>query len=308
MDFKATYERKPTPDDEGSDWLYRDPTTKRTHRVEIDVVPDQARKIRIQHLDRDMRGKSEWVPIGRAKVPWAVADDYLATVAMWARAERHRPGAAKSDLAARLLAVYVDERVAGIYYNGASGIIEIHDVPELARLCGLPPEALVEHEDTFTDGATYAPWPTTELVVKRLVARDPQPASEHLASLRADDLRSAKRTMMDGDPWWVSPTWDDDPTAQRLRQWNEQDATTRKYLSQLLDDETPGLAEDFLTLRQMYLDLVRLMPHATERIRMTRARISEALAEEIERLVARPLPPSAALLGADEPTEKDRSI
>ena len=79
MDFTPTYERRVTAEDEGSDWLYVDPRNRSRHRVEIDVVPDRAQKIRIQHLDRDMRGRSEWVPIGRAKVPWELRDAYLAT-------------------------------------------------------------------------------------------------------------------------------------------------------------------------------------------------------------------------------------
>lgn len=83
MDFTPTYERRVTAKDEGSDWLYVDPTDRSRHRVKIDVVPDRAQKIRIQHLDRDMRGRSEWVPIGRAKVPWELRDAYEATEEMW---------------------------------------------------------------------------------------------------------------------------------------------------------------------------------------------------------------------------------
>jgi hypothetical protein len=199
MDFTPTNERKPTRADEDTDWLYRNPATKRTHRVEIDNVPDNARRIRTQHLDRDMSGVSEWVPIGRAKVPWDLADDYSQTVTMWDRAARHAPDAAKTDMTLLLLGTYIDESIAGLHYNGSTGILEIHRIDELAKLCGLPAETILGHEDTFSDGATYVPWPITERVLKALVARDPKPAAERLSKLRGDALHYGHQALTDGD-------------------------------------------------------------------------------------------------------------
>lgn len=132
MEF--VYERRATSEDEGDDWLYVDPRTRTQHRVEIDVVPDKARRIRIQHLDRDMRGKAEWVPIARVKVPWRLREQYESTRAVWEAAEQHRPPTSHHDAALVLLDRYVDERVTELYWNG---ILQVQDIAELSAVTGI---------------------------------------------------------------------------------------------------------------------------------------------------------------------------
>ncbi|WP_261165747.1 hypothetical protein [Microbacterium sp. Marseille-Q6965] len=304
MDFTPTYERKPTPEDEGTDWLYILPGKgRKQHRVEISVVPDKAHKIRIQHVDRDMGGKTEWVPIGRAKVPWALRDDYLATEECWDKLASHMPPTAQSDVAGVLISIYLNERVAKPVGNGGTGILEVHDAEALQRACGVTEAELISHPDTFIDGSIYVPWPLTEKVVAGLCRREPHHAVQLLAEWnRLEEEKSLKRAR-DGDPWWLDDAREGDRYARRLQQWDERNAETIRYLRTLLGGGSPDLAEDFLTLRRMYLDLVRLMPAATSRIRMVRAQVSENLAAEIEALVERPLPASAHLLGADQAPE-----
>lgn len=207
-------------------------------------------------------------------------------------------------MAAILLSEYVDESIAELHGNGATGIIEIHNLDQLARVSALGSGELTSHEDTFEDGAIFAPWPTTLRALKALCQRDPRPALEMLGQRRADQKQFAMRVAASGDPWW----WEEDAgdqalLAKRLRQWHGIGIESTRFLQVLLDAETPTLTEDFLELREMYIDLVRIMPDAIARVRMVRAQISENLADELQRLIDRALPRSSELLGAEPPAE-----
>lgn len=294
-----TYERRVTPEDEHTDWLYVDPTRKSSHRVEIDVVPEKAHRIRIQHLDRDMRGKSEWVPIARAKVPWELRHEYQRMLEAWHRAEQHRPPSGHRDVAVLLLETYLDPSVAEIYYTGVEGVLVIRDVGELARSTELSEEQLTGHEDAFHDDALYVPWPTTLLVLRALCRLNPRPALELLSQRRADDDVWKQQVARDGDPWWVQEAREGDRHAKRLRRWSEIEAESISFLRWLTDADSPGLAEDFLRLREMYLDFVKIVPEAVSRINMVPAQISRDVAARLEDLADRPLPTSAGLLGAE---------
>jgi hypothetical protein len=196
----------------------------------------------------------------------------------------------------------MDESVATVLYNG-TGILEVCDIEGLSRATGLSPDELTSHEDTFQDGPTYAPWPTTLRVLKALCQRQPQPALELLARLRADAQRYALEVGRDGDPWWVQGAREGDKFARRLQQWHDAKVESVRFLRDIVDGPNHSLAEDFLELREMYLDLVRIAPSAIQRIKMTRAKVSEDLAAELQRLVDRPLPRSAELFGAERPDE-----
>lgn len=293
-----TYERRVTPEDEGTDWLYVDPTRRSSHRVEIDVVPEKAHRIRIQHLDRDMRGKSEWVPIARAKVPWELRDDYLATMETWRRAEQHRPPSGHRDVAVILLETYLHPSVAEIYYTGVEGILIVRDLNELARLTEIPEERLTEHEDSFQDDALYVPWPTTLSVLRALCRLDPRPALELLSQRRADDDVWKQQVARDGDPWWVQEAREGNREAKRMQRWTDIEEESISFLNWLVDAGSPTLAEDFLTLREMYLDFVNIVPDAVARIRVVPAKLSQDMAARLLDLAARPIPTSAGLLGA----------
>lgn len=295
------YERRVTAKDEGTDWLYVDPASKSTHRVEIDVVPDKARRVRIQHLDRDMRGKAEWVPIARVKVPWGLREQYESTRARWKAAERHRPPTSHHDTALILLDRYVDERVAELLSSGVSGILEVHDLAELSAETGISESDLVAHEDALVDDASYLPWPTTLAVLKALCRRNPGPALELLGERRRDELKHAQRVGKEGDPWWVHAAREDDPNGRRVKQWHDFEAEGLAFLRTLVDDEHVGLAEDFLELRNMYLDFVRLAPIAVARIRMIPAQRSQTVADQLEALADRALPRSGELTGVEPP-------
>ncbi|WP_091226831.1 hypothetical protein [Microbacterium sp. 3J1] len=297
----SVHERRVTSADEGTDWLYVDPKDGSQHRVEIDVVPDKAHKIRVQHLDRDMRGKSEWVPIGRAKVPWELRDAYQATVDLWRAAEQHRPPTSHGEAAVLLFDSLVHPGVAEIYYNGAAGILVVRNVDELLKISRLTAEELRSHPDSFEDdGVLHVPWPTTLNVLKALCQRRPRPALELLAQRRADDDAWKQQIARDGDPWWVQGAREGDRYAKRLRRWGEIEEESIAFLHWLVDADSPSLADDFLRLREMYLDFVNIVPEAVSRIRMIPAKISQDMALRLQELADRPLPASAGLLGAEK--------
>lgn len=299
MEFKPTYERRVTAADEGTDWLYIDPANHARHQVEIDSVPDKAHKIRIQHLDRHMRGKSEWVPVARAKVPWALREAYEATLSMWRAAEQHRPPSGHRDVALLLLDTYLNQSVAEIYYTGVEGILVVHDVAELATVTGISQEELRAHPDSFEAGALHVPWPTTLVVLKALCRLNPRPALEMLSQRRADDDAWKQKIARDGDPWWVQEAREGNREAMTMRRWTEIEEESIHFLHWLADADTPSLAEDFLQLREMYLDFVAIVPDAVSRIRMVPAQISQDMAARLVELADRPLPSSAGLLGAE---------
>lgn len=295
-----TYERRVTLEDEGTDWLYIDPATKSSHRVEIDVVPEKAHRIRIQHLDRDMRGKSEWVPIARAKVPWELRDEYQRMLETWRRAEQHRPPAGHREVALLLLETYLHPSVAELYYTGVEGVLIVRDVSALARLTELPEAQLTGHEDAFQDDALYVPWPTTLAVLRAVCRLNPRPALELLSQRRADDDVWKKQVARDGDPWWVQQARDGDRYAKRLQRWSDIEAESIAFLHWLVDAGAPSLAEDYLRLREMYLDFVNIVPEAASRIRLVPAKISQDMASRLQKLADRPIPQSAGLLGAEK--------
>lgn len=298
MEFTPSYERRVTAADEGTVWLYVDPSSHARHRVEIDSVPDKAHRIRIQHLDRDMGGKAEWVPIRRAKVPWQLREDYEATVGLWRAAEQHRPPSGHRDVALLLIDTYLDANVAEIYYAGVEGILVIYDLAELASISGLSEEELSGHEDAFEDGALYVPWPTTLLVLKTMCRLQPRPALELLSQRTADDAVFRQRVARDGDPWWVQEAREGNREAKRMQRWTEIEDESISFLIGLVDAGSPSLAEDFLQLREMYLDFVNIVPEAISRIRMVPAKISQDMAIRLQELADRAIPQSAGLLGA----------
>lgn len=153
------------------------------------------------------------------------------------------------------------------------------------------------HEDAIEDDAIYLPWPTTLAVLKALCRRNPGPALELVGERRRDELKHAQRVAKEGDPWWVEAAREDDPNGRRVKQWHDFEVEGLVILRTLVDDDRAGLADDFLELRQMYLDFVRLAPVAVGRIRMIPAQRSQRVADELEALADRPLPRSAELSG-----------
>jgi hypothetical protein len=246
-----------------------------------------------------MRGKTEWVPIARAKVPWALEREYEATLAVWAAAERHSPPSGHRDVASLLLDAYLNPSVAEIYYNGAAGILVVYDVAELARLTKLSEAEIRAHQDSFEDEALFAPWPTTLAVLKALCRLHPRPALELLSQRRADDDAWRQKVARDGDPWWVQEAREGNREAKRMRRWSEIEEESIEFLHWLVDADSPSLAEDFLLLREMYMDFVSIVPDAISRIRVVPAKISQDMAVRLQELADRPIPQNAGLLGAE---------
>lgn len=300
MNFTAAHARTPAVSDEGTDWLYIVPGSKRLLRVEIVVVPDGARKVRIQHLERDQGGKTEWVPVGRLKVPWRLRERYMETAATWERAEKHAPSGPVRDIALQLFPEYVDEAVADIYYNGAGGILEIFDLPALARISGMSEDKIRAHEDTFDEEATYVPWPTLERILRKLCKDAPHAAMQLYVTQRHYLQGYTRRQVEAGDPWWVDPYEEDRPLARKAERWRDDLKVGAEFLRSLLDADEPGLADDFIELKRMYLETIRLLPRTVDRLRMNPAQRSQMLADELERHYGRPLPRSAEVLGDEE--------
>lgn len=86
------YARKPAPENEGEEWLYFDTPQKQYHRVELLEVPPRAKRVRLQHLDREMGGATKWEPIGRFRCPWELRDAYFETESRRGATRRRNSG------------------------------------------------------------------------------------------------------------------------------------------------------------------------------------------------------------------------
>lgn len=125
-----------------------------------------------------------------------------------------------------------------------------------------------------------------------------------LAQRRASAQEYAQQVARHGDPEWVQEARNGNRYAKRIRRWHETEEESIRFLNESVDGGHDNLAEDFLLLREMYLDRVRVAPAVIARVRMVRAQLSNDLADELQRLVDRPLPRSAELFGV-EPQKSD---
>lgn len=277
--------------DEGTDWLYWDVGKRVFRRVVLLAVPSDApKRVRVQHLDPEMKGGAEWVPAGRLEVPWDARDDYLAAVEMVNRLESHAPKTLVIDAAMYLLPEHVNPEVADFYRNGAGGVLEITDLDSFVKILGEDADHLMEHADSFVDRRrAFLPWSAVERVLIALIEANPQPA------MRMLDERTERQQQFDllvdkeGPRWWMSDE-ENSNEARRLRHWHENDLETIATLRRWLSAETPSLAESYIQLRGMYTDLAAIVRAAIPRVQMDRSQKSARLAKRMAELADRPMP------------------
>ncbi|MDT3331418.1 hypothetical protein Q9S78_12145 [Microbacterium sp. KSW-18] len=279
--------------DEGSQWLYWDPKPRRWHRVELLTVPSpNAKRVRVQHIDRDMGGSAEWVPAARCKARWSDRDEYLSRAERWRLIEKLAPPTHVSDIAQAVIDMYVDDSVAEI--RGA-GVMVVRDLNRLEDSCGISPEIMVSGGTAFEEkGAWMIPWASAEQVVVGMCSRDPAPALR----LLDDEVRrhhSFDRLVdEDGPRWWQridELSEEDKRFAHRTRIGHEGRLAATQQLRDWLDPaEAPGLAQAYIELRGMYSDVIAAANEARPRLLMDRTFISKRIADRLKELTSRPTP------------------
>lgn len=277
--------------DEGADWLYWDVGKRVFRRVVLLAVPSDApKRVRVQHLDPEMKGGAEWVPAGRLQVPWDAREDYFTALEMLNRLESHAPTTRVIDTASLLLPDYIQPEVADFHRNGAGGVLEVIDVAAFVAILGDDAERLMDHPDSFIGTSrAFLPWPAVERILIALIEANPQPAMRLLDQRTKQQEEFDRQIDEEGERWWMS----DEETgvqARRLRQWHEGDLETVALLRRWLSAETPTLAESYIELRGMYTDLAEIVRRAIPRIKMDRSQIAARLAARMEELVDRPMP------------------
>lgn len=275
-----------SPADEGADWLYWEPPTKKWLRVVLLVVPSEdPKRIRVQHLDSAKKGSAEWVPAGRARVPWSHREAYLAREERWGRVFAGGGRGQERDAAWEVLFKFVPEDVAGLYYNGAGGVLEVHDVQALARMTGMPEDAIVEHPDAFQENGTwYAPWATTIEVVAAIASRH---ARAVVNMVQRDDVSSKERTLelLDEDTGfrWMSRQEQADHLAAVFAKGEAYRDPWRQALLRWGEHEAPGLAEEYRALQGRYDELAALLVPVRQQLRQIRTKKAEVLLAQVDR-------------------------
>ena len=278
-------------DDEGSDWLYWDLRVRVWRRVVLLAVPsDDPKRVHIQHLDPEMKGNAEWVPAGRLEVPWETREPYLAAVDALQRLESYAPKTLVTDLASQLLPDYINPGIAGLYYNGAGGVLEIFDVETFRVAVKGDVQSFMEHPDSIVDGRrAFLPWPALEQILTALIEADPNPAMQLLDDLTREQESFDRTVDREGPRWWMLQE-ENSREANRLREWHERDLETIATLRRWLSLDGPSLAESYVELRGMYTDLAAIIRAAIPRVQMDRSQKSARLAKRMAELVDRPMP------------------
>lgn len=277
--------------DEGKDWLYWDVGKRVFRRIVLLAVPSDApKRVRVQHLDPEMKGGAEWVPAGRLAVPWDARDDYLAAVEMLNRLESHAPKTLVIDAASFLLPDYVKPEVADFHWNGAGGVLDVFDVSAFVAVLGDDAERLMNHPDSFIGTSrAFLPWPAVEQVLIALIGSNPDPAMRRLDELTREQESFDRTVDREGPRWWMLKE-ETSREAARLRQWHERDLETIATLRRWLSLDRPSLAESYIELRGMYTDLAAIVRAAIPRVQMDRSQKSARLAKRMAELVDRPMP------------------
>ncbi len=299
-DFRRSLARE----DEGTDWLYRDVPKRLYRRVVLLVVPSDApKRVRIQHLDPEMKGSAEWVPAGRLKVPDGLAAEYLASVAAVDRVAAHAPGTAITDLAETVLSKYLPRRVASMEFTSLMGALSVVDLGALAELTGLEADKLTNHADAIAaDDGWLLPWPTVERVVVALLHRNPGPGVVVLDELIQRRQAFDRLVEEEGERWWMR---DDAPSSARgPRKWHDMQTEQLRQLRQWLDQDQPTLAQSYLELRGLHTEMVAALREAIPRVRMGRSQTAYRIADRMQELVDRPTP-LLDVRGTREPARDD---
>lgn len=275
-----------SPADEGTDWLYWEPPTKKWFRVELVGVPSEdPKRVRVQHLDPMKRGAVEWVPAGRVRVPWSHCEAYLAREERWARVLAGGGRGQERDAAWDVLYKFVPEDVASLHYNGAGGVLEVRDLGELATIAGMPADSIVEHSDAFEeDGIWYAPWTTTIEVVAAIASRH---ARDVVNMVRQADVAANERTLEVLDENITFAWMSREQRAEHLAAVFVKDEAYRDPWRQALlrwgEHEAPGLAEEYRNLQRRYDELAALLIPVRQQLRQIRTKKAGALLAQVDR-------------------------
>ena len=283
------HERAPEPADEDSDWLYYDPPTSRWHRVLLLAVPESAARVRIQHLDADMKGKAEWVPVKRCRVPWQLSEAYHSTNDAWDRLHGHDPDEPHRLAAEHVVTQLLEPSAAEPALRSAA--LEISDVREVSRATGISESTLTSHPDTIVeDGVTHVPWPVASQVAQALCERHPDRITEYLAEREREIHQRDIENRANGGAWYEDESFADDRWAKRFRRWNTEDEEKRRILRRWTDGDHPGLSTRYQELRNQHVELTLALLPALDQLSRIRSKKSDQIAEEIRELINRPIP------------------
>jgi hypothetical protein len=138
-------------------------------------------------------GDVDWVPIGRLKVPWDERGPFLAEEDRWTLINgRTRPPALERDAAWEVFRLTVDPDIADLFYNGAAGVLEIHQMNDLVEVTGTPRSVIMSFEAAFSaDGVTYVPWAMTKMLARSLATAHPGAILRVLAEEEVEERRRA---------------------------------------------------------------------------------------------------------------------
>lgn len=287
--MELVYERLPAPADEGSEWLYWDPPRKRWHQVILLAVPKSPTRVRIQHLDADMRGKAEWVPARRCKVPWMLRDAFDATQAAWTRLASHDPEAPYRRAAEFVILELLEESTASPALRSAA--LEIASLDQLSAATGIAKRELGGHPDTIVeDDITHVPWPTVARVVQELCRRYPDVITSYVSQREREVHELGVRRQAEGGAWYDEETFADDRFAKRVKRWAREDEAARRILMQWADVDVPGIASRYAELRDRHIELTLALLPALDQLSRIRSKKSDLIAAEIRAIIDQPLP------------------
>ncbi|MFJ6550473.1 hypothetical protein [Microbacterium sp. NPDC091676] len=287
--MELVYERLPAPADEESEWLYWDPPRKRWHRVILLTVPESPTRVRIQHLDADTRGKAEWVPARRCKVPWSLRDAFDATKAAWTRLASHDPEASYRRAAEFVTLELLEESIATPALRSAA--LEISNLDGLSAATGIATRELSGHPDTIVEGGvTHVPWPTVARVVQELCRRYPDAITSYVSQREREEHELSIRRQAEGGAWYDDETFADDRFAKRVKRWAREDQAMRRILMQWADVDMPGIASRYAELRDRHIELTLAILPALDQLSRIRSRKSDLIASEIRSIIVQPLP------------------
>jgi hypothetical protein len=134
-------------------------------------------RVLIRFEEPVMEGREEWVPPVRLKVAWADVDAFRAEEARWdaVSALSPHPDSAEVNAAEQVCELLVDGAVAGFGYRDS--YLVVHDLAALAELAHVHEAFAASHPAGFADdnGTLIVPWPVAVAVVKKVLARNPDP-------------------------------------------------------------------------------------------------------------------------------------
>lgn len=288
MGVPADRARSPVPDDEGSDWLYWEPKTRRWRHVEVVSVPTvNPHRVKVQYLDSDGRSRAEWAPARRLRVPWERREAYLEREARWSRVSGHTVNGWERNAAWTVLWLSAPSEVADLHEGGAGGVLDVGDLQELSRLTGIAGEDLTDHADSFVEvGHWYLPWPSTVVVVAALGQRH----SKELIEIVASEVREVRRSRLEAieesaEYIYGTLTQRSEVVTEYLANMPAGYDVRHRALLRWAEAETPGLADEFAALSRRYDELATAVLPALSQLRSRRTQKATEIEQRIRDLL-----------------------